>query len=87
MTREEYPERIFSTDDEIEKSYGVSFFCKQNVIEDKKRRYRPLANKQIAKGNLENKLGKISPENKHSHLTLWKCVGSQPHLFINKKVT
>jgi len=85
MTREEHPKRAFNTDDEILKSYGVSFFSKKEIIQEKKRRYPALAEKKIATGGLEKKMGKISPTSKHNHLTLWKCVGSKPHLFINKK--
>ena len=86
MTREEHPTRSYVTDQEIARSYGVSFFTKKATIQEKKRMYRPLAEKVIATGELNIKLGKISSESSHKHVTLWKCIGSQPDLFINKKV-
>jgi hypothetical protein len=83
MTREESPRSEYETEDKKAKSYGVSFFKKREKLEEKMRKYKPLGEKVIAQGELDKSLGVISKPNRQSHVTLWKCVNSQPSQYIN----
>lgn len=85
-TREEYPRREFMTKEEKQRSHGVSFFEKIDVLRDKVRRYNSLKGCTIVHGDLINSLGVVSKSNRHGHVTLWKCVDSKPHKYINVPV-
>lgn len=71
------------------KAYGVSFWSKaQEVIRAKERYSGPeqFGKKLIAYGDLIPELGVIPKElSKDGHITLWKQVGSQPHLYVCKE--
>lgn len=86
-TREDNPRREFVTTVEKQRSHGVSFFNKMDVLKDKVRRYQALQNRIIVHGNLLSALGVVSSNNKNGHLTLWKCIGSKPHECINVPVS
>lgn len=82
-TREENPRREYKTKDEIQRSHGVSFFKKIDVLKEKVRRYSALQGRAIVHGDLISTLGVVSKSNRDGHVTLWKCIDSKPHEHIN----
>jgi hypothetical protein len=83
--REEIPDYQYSQD-EIELSYGVSFWKKLNKILRIKKNYpkaEQFGNKLIVSGELVNELGVVPSEpRKDGHVTLWKQINAKPHLYV-----
>jgi hypothetical protein len=77
-TIEEYPDRDIP-DDKIVMSYGVSFFRQLECIKKKRERYKPLRNRHIVAGTLENRHGFQLSTGEKSHLTVWRYQKSHIH--------
>lgn len=84
QTRVEHPSRNFRTIEEKRMSFGVSFWADLTQLKKKQHRYKKaLGRKKVVSGQLAPELGVASEPNVISHRTLWKQVGSTPHLHVN----
>lgn len=84
QTRVEHPSRNFRTIEEQRMSFGVSFWADLEQLKKKQHKYKKaLGKKKVVTGELAPELGVASEPNEISHRTLWKQVGSNPHLYIN----
>lgn len=85
-TRVEYPNRVFRTKEEEIMSYGVSVSRKKDTLLKIRARFpepEQFGGTVIVGGEMVPDLGvtqALAEDN--GHLTLWKQVSSQPHLYI-----
>jgi hypothetical protein len=84
QTREENPNRTYNTIEAKRMPFGVSFWADIEELKKKQHKYRKaLGKKKVVSGVLVPELGFATDPDKISHRTLWKQIGSEPHLHIN----
>jgi hypothetical protein len=86
MHRVEYPRYKYSQND-IPKSYGVSFWTRLSRIQRIRKNYpkpEQFGGRVVVSGELCGGLGVIPSEvARDGHVTLWTQEGAKPHLHIN----
>ncbi|MEC6814962.1 hypothetical protein VXS05_07805 [Photobacterium toruni] len=88
--RDENPDYDYSNATQRLQSYGVSVWSKLSKLERRKKNFpadSQLGQMIIVSGTLVPDLGLIpSSSRRDGHVTLWKQVGAEPHIYVKNEV-